>query len=310
MSRGVVVALSTLGLTGLVAGCAMVPAPDLGFHAAPVTIADHGKPTRLHVDRAGRSGPAIIMLHGLGGTSQGWHAIAPRLAARFRVHMPDMLGFGRSDKPLGADYGLPAQARRIRAYMRRAGIRRATLVGNSIGGTVALHLARLDPGLVDRLVLIATPIAVEELPAIKFAAAVPDLAQAFERTVPAPILVSIGNGAAFPQGARPPAFEISGQAAALGSPGGKEAVIATIKSMIATDSTRFRRAVRGIAKPALVITCDDDTIVPPDQSRELARSLPHAHLEILPDCNHAARVLRGKTIARWIAAFAGRPLRR
>src|SRR5207248_1854991 len=94
----------------------------------------------------GGSGSPIVFIHGLGSSGYiEWRFNLDHFAARHRVFAPDLPGFGRSDKPASARYGIPYFARSIDRYMANRRLRSATVVGTSMGGRVALELALAYP---------------------------------------------------------------------------------------------------------------------------------------------------------------------
>jgi pimeloyl-ACP methyl ester carboxylesterase len=99
------------------------------------------------------SGPALLLLHGIAGSSRTWRDVFPRLTDRFTVIAPDLMGHGQSQKPVG-DYSLGAFASGIRDLLEVLGIGRATVVGQSFGGGVAMQLAYQHPEQCERLVLV------------------------------------------------------------------------------------------------------------------------------------------------------------
>lgn len=101
------------------------------------------------------SGPAVLLIHGIAGSSLAWRAVMPRLASDHTVVAPDLLGHGESAKPLG-DYSLGAHASGLRDLLAAIGIERVTVVGQSLGGGVAMQLAYQHPELVERLVLVSS----------------------------------------------------------------------------------------------------------------------------------------------------------
>src|SRR2546429_1981001 len=103
--------------------------------------------------RAGGSGPVIVLVHGITSTSATWERVMPALAKRFTVIAPDLLGHGGSAKPRG-DYSLGAYASGVRDLLIALGHERATFVGHSLGGGVAMQLAYQFPERCERLVLI------------------------------------------------------------------------------------------------------------------------------------------------------------
>ena len=101
------------------------------------------------------TGPTVLLIHGLGGTRQTWrHLIAP-LARNHTVIAPDLPGHGQSDPPAG-DYSLGAHACALRDLLLALGHQRATLVGHSLGGGVALQTAYQFPERTDRIALISS----------------------------------------------------------------------------------------------------------------------------------------------------------
>jgi pimeloyl-ACP methyl ester carboxylesterase len=101
------------------------------------------------------AGPALLLLHGIGDSSDTWRALLPTLARTHTVIAPDLLGHGRSDKPR-ADYSVAGYANAMRDLLSVLGIDRATVVGHSLGGGVAMQFAYQYPERCERLVLVAT----------------------------------------------------------------------------------------------------------------------------------------------------------
>ncbi len=101
------------------------------------------------------SGPALLLLHGLGCDSSTWLPAIPELAQHFTVIAPDLLGHGESDKP-DADYSLGGYANGMRDLMTILGVDKATVVGHSFGGGVAMQFAYQFPERTERVVLVST----------------------------------------------------------------------------------------------------------------------------------------------------------
>ncbi|HEX8149695.1 MAG TPA: alpha/beta fold hydrolase [Pyrinomonadaceae bacterium] len=104
-----------------------------------------------YVDAGG--GPVVVLLHGLGGNSTNWAFNTPALAQKFRVVVPDQVGFGGSDKPL-INYRIGTYVDFLDKFLSELKVERATLVGNSMGGWVAALYALRYPAKVERLVLV------------------------------------------------------------------------------------------------------------------------------------------------------------
>lgn len=101
------------------------------------------------------SGEVILLLHGIAGSSQTWRSVIRPLSRRYRVVAPDLLGHGSSTKPR-SDYSLGALSVMVRDLLDGLGITRATIVGHSLGGGVAMQFVYQHPDYVRRLVLIAS----------------------------------------------------------------------------------------------------------------------------------------------------------
>jgi 4,5:9,10-diseco-3-hydroxy-5,9,17-trioxoandrosta-1(10),2-diene-4-oate hydrolase len=112
-------------------------------------------------------GPAVVFLHGSGPGASGtsnFRSNAPAfVAAGYRVLLPDLIGYGASSKPEGIDYTLQLFADTVYEALAQAGVTSAVLVGNSLGGGIAMQLAFDHPGFVEKLVMMA-PGCIEELP--------------------------------------------------------------------------------------------------------------------------------------------------
>src|SRR3954467_374248 len=120
-----------------------------------VRIESHVVHGYRRVYRIAGSGPPLLLVHGIGDSSETWRTVIPRLARRHLVIAPDLLGHGRSAKPR-ADYSVAAYANGMRDLLGVLGIERATLVGHSFGGGVAMQFAYQFPERTERLVLVAS----------------------------------------------------------------------------------------------------------------------------------------------------------
>ena len=103
---------------------------------------------KIHYVEAG-SGPNVILLHGLGGSTQAWQFNIGPLAEKFHVFVPDQIGFGKSDKPL-VNYRIRTYVDFLDQFCKQLKIERATLVGNSMGGWIAAIFAASFPDRVDK----------------------------------------------------------------------------------------------------------------------------------------------------------------
>jgi pimeloyl-ACP methyl ester carboxylesterase len=148
------------------ASCAFTPYPAHGRSDAASTVFPHTLQTssvqtegtaivygaKIHYVEAG-SGPVVVLLHGLGGNAMNWAFNIAPLAHKYRVVVPDQIGFGQSDKPL-INYRIATYVDFLDAFLKELKIERASLVGNSMGGWVAASFALAHPEKVEKLVLV------------------------------------------------------------------------------------------------------------------------------------------------------------
>jgi len=99
------------------------------------------------------SGPTVILLHGLGGSTVAWQFNIAPLAEKYHVIVPDQIGFGKSDKPL-VNYRIRTYVDFLDQFCKQLKIERASLVGNSMGGWIAAAFTAAFPDRVDKLVLV------------------------------------------------------------------------------------------------------------------------------------------------------------
>jgi pimeloyl-ACP methyl ester carboxylesterase len=119
----------------------------------------------MHVERYGHGGAPVVLLHGFGTSSFVWRNVAPEIALANRTAFAiDLFGYGESDRPFDADFGIASQAELVDRALTALRLPKATIVGLDLGGAVALRLAASRPERVERLFLV-NPIALDEIPA-------------------------------------------------------------------------------------------------------------------------------------------------
>lgn len=142
-------------LVGLLLGNAIVVSrQEAGASGDSVLRLDGGD---VNVRQDGPSdAPALVLIHGLAGSTRWWDRVVPALAQSHHVIRIDLLGHGQSAKPSGGGYSIPEQGRRVGQALDRLGVKQAVVVGHSTGGSVATALAEQRPGLVTALALLDT----------------------------------------------------------------------------------------------------------------------------------------------------------
>ena len=235
------------------------------------------------------TGPAVLLIHGLGGTRQTWrHLIAP-LARTHTVIAPDLPGHGQSDPPAG-DYSIGAHACALRDLLLALGLHRATIVGHSLGGGVALQAAYQFPERTDRLVLISSGgLGAEVTPALR-AATLPgaDTVVAGLSAIPAGLTRSVLNAIPGIVG-RSDGRVLSDVLRGLSDQQQRKAFLQTARTVIDWRGqmvTANRQLGLLTDVPLLVAWGADDKTIPPHHHHALAERVKHAVTVEIADAGH------------------------
>src|SRR5450755_1160927 len=203
----------------------------------PRKISLHGR--SVNYVQAG-SGPVLLLIHGMAGTLENWRAVIEPLARGHTVLAPDLPGHGTS-APGGGDYSLGALAAGLRDLLIALGHERATLVGHSLGGGIAMQFAYQFPEITERLVLVCSGGLGPELSPVLRAAALPG-ADLFIAATAGPGRIAgsaVARGLAT-VGLRPNAdvAEVARGYASLADPDRRAAFLATLRAVVSTDGQR------------------------------------------------------------------------
>ena len=243
------------------------------------------------------SGPVLLLVHGMAGTAENWHSVIESLALRNTVIAADFPGHGLS-APGGGDYSLGSLASGLRDLMLTLGHERATLVGHSLGGGVALQFTYQFPEMVERLVLVSSGGLGPDVSPILRAAALPgaDLFIAATAGIGSQAGSLIGRGLGM-LGVRPSAdvAEVARGYASLTDPERRKAFLATLRAVVGTDGQRVAaldRLYLAEALPLLILWGDGDPIIPVAHAEEAHRALPNSRLEIFAGVGHVPQLER------------------
>lgn len=234
-------------------------------------------PHRIHAAEFGADGEPLVLLHGLSGSSRWWRRNVPELARTSRVVVPDVIGFGRTRlrgtlPPIGEIADLLA------GWMDRLALGPVDLVGHSMGGQIAVHLAARHPERVRRLVLVD-------------AAGIP-------RPITPRTLTRFAAEVAPPRRWGDPFFlpTIVGDALLAGP----RTILRAIGHILRDD---VRLLLPRVAAPTLVVWGELDTIIPVEHAREFREGIPGARLAVLRDAAHNPMVDRPEAFNRLVADF-------
>jgi pimeloyl-ACP methyl ester carboxylesterase/putative sterol carrier protein len=236
------------------------------------------------------SGPPVLLLHGLGASKISWLPIMPELSRSYRLVVPDLPGHGESSKPRG-DYSMRTYAHVVRVLMDATGLERPIVVGNSMGGRIALELALRSPKRVAALGLLDPAV-----PGLRWR-----YIAGFTRVFPTefgPLSFALRRRwmeaavrALFAHPERLPADAIVGAAdefiRVYSEPAARFAFVASLRHLVTERPGPFWASMRRIRQPAMVVFGDMDRLVPRRSGADLAAHLPDCELHVLPEVGHA-----------------------
>lgn len=253
------------------------------------TIEIHGQPVTYH--RFGE-GPPVLLLHGITSSSRTWKAVTPRLAERYTVIAPDLLGHGRSAKPQG-DYSIGGYASGVRDLLVALDLPRVTVVGHSLGGGVAMQFGYQFPQRVERLVLVDSGGIGREVSLALRAAALPGselvLPLLFTPTLHDALF---GLRRALAGVGLEPNADVRGVAegfASLTRADARRAFLDTVRSVIDPSGQRVSARDRLYLTsdiPSLIVWGENDRIIPVEHARVAHELMPGSRLEIFAGAGH------------------------
>lgn len=234
----------------------------------------------------------LLLLHGVTNSSETWEPAAAALAGRFRIIAPDLLGHGQSATPRG-DYSLGAHASGVRDLMTALGIDRATVVGHSLGGGIAMQFAYQFPERCERLVLVSSGGLGREVHLLLRAATLPGADWVLPLLTSRGVRgVGRGVGSVLRRGRIAPSGDIDVLARGMGSlhdHGSRQAFLHTVRSVIDTGGQRVSANDRlhlAAVLPTLIVWGERDSIIPPEHGRAAHAAMPGSRLEIFPGAGH------------------------
>jgi pimeloyl-ACP methyl ester carboxylesterase len=242
--------------------------------------------------RQAGSGSVVVLVHGITSSSATWKLVMPHLADRFTVIAPDLAGHGESAKPRG-DYSLGAHASSLRDLLLALGHERATFVGHSLGGGIAMQFSYQFPERCERLVLVDSGGLGRDVNWLLRAATLPgsELVLPF---LAATRLLDVGARAggwlkALGLGLGTDLEEIARGHSTLSDSAARAAFVHTLRSVVEPGGQRVdasNRLYLAEHLPFLLIWGERDSIIPVSHGRATHERLPSSRLEVFPHSGH------------------------
>jgi pimeloyl-ACP methyl ester carboxylesterase len=240
----------------------------------------------VHYREAGQ-GPVLILIHGLGSSSEAWNADLDSLAKSYRVIAIDLPGFGKSDRPK-ADYSVRYLAGVVNEFMDSLGLTRATLAGNSLGGWVAALVALENPQKVSNLILVnSAGLRREGAPPVKLDPATRDEEKA--------LLLTVFSNQSF----------VTDQVVDEQWEYSKE-VRPVVQSMLASFKSSppfLDDRLKDIKVPTLVIWGRQDKMIPLEAGKRFAKGIPGARLAVIENAGHLPQIEQPDAFNRAVKGF-------
>ena len=238
----------------------------------------------------GSQGSPVILIHGIGGYIEAWLPNFDALAAQHQVYAVDLLGHGRTDKPLDVSYTIASLTQFVKDFMAALGIEQAHVVGHSLGGAIGTRLALTFPTVVDKLVLVESAGLGKEASLVLRITSVPFLGEMLTRPSRS------GSASSGKMLVYNPAImtnelvELNYQMAAL--PGAQQSFLKTLRAngnLFGQKKSMYSPNVRGlpsITHAVLVIWGRQDKVLPVMHAEVAAKGLPNVRVNVLDNCGH------------------------
>jgi pimeloyl-ACP methyl ester carboxylesterase len=253
---------------------------EIRLHGHPVSYYETG------------SGPVVMLVHGITSSADAWRGVMPALAEHHTVVAPDLLGHGGSAKPRG-DYSLGAYASGLRDLLAALGHERATVVGHSMGGGIAMQLAYQFPERVERMALVSSGGLGKEVGLVLRAATLPGAELVLPLlTRDGPRAVVIGAAHVLSRLGLRTRADVRGTALGLASlrdDDARRAFIHTARSILDASGQRVSardRLYLAEGMPTLIVWGDRDPMIPVAHGIAAHEQIPHSRLERFPDAGH------------------------
>ena len=249
---------------------------------------------RVHYEVEGPAGgPAVVLIHGLGGRAEDWRNLAPFLAeAGFRVYLPDLPGYGRSEKPTDFSYSVRDEADVVVGFLDALGLKQVDLGGWSMGGAIVQHVAADHPERVRRLMLFDSA-GIFVLPAWNVELFTPTSAAELDQLD----VLLMPNPPKLPGFLARDILRVSDERAWI--------IHRAISEML-TGRDATDKLLPGLKMPVLIVWGSADRILPLEQGEAMHGLVPQSEFDLVAGCGHLAPGQCAPQMERQVVGFLKR----
>ncbi|HLY40081.1 MAG TPA: alpha/beta hydrolase [Terracidiphilus sp.] len=240
-----------------------------------------------------KDGPPVVLVHGLGGRAEDWRNLAPYLKkAGYRIYVPDLPGYGQSERPGDFSYSIPDEAEVVVGFFDKLDLQRVDLIGWSMGGWIVQWVAARHPERVKKLMVLDSA-GIRARPTWNTALFTPTTADELARL----------DDLLMPNPPHLPAFiardvlRVSREHAWV--------IQKALRSMLTGDDVTDTMLPE-MKMPILIVWGSEDHITPLSEGNEMKRLAPHAELDVIGGCGHLAPVQCSREIAPAMVGFLNR----
>lgn len=249
--------------------------------------------SRIRYLKAGSAKRNLVLIHGLGASAERWDLVIPSFAKNFTVYVPDLIGFGFSDKP-NVDYTTDFFAKFVASFLSELGIKKAIVVGSSLGGQIAVEFASSNQQTVERLILVSPAGAMKQstpaLDAYIMAALYPD-----PSTAKNAFSMMTGNNKEVSQ------TTIDGFVQRMLMPNAKYAFMSTILGL--KNAPEISNKLEVLEIPTLVIWGELDPVIPIKYAEYFVQKIRDCRFYQMENCGHTPYVEDPKEFTKIVLGF-------
>lgn len=244
---------------------------------------------------SGNSDETLVLIHGLGASAERWDQVMPIFAEKFRVVIPDLIGFGYSDKPL-ADYTMDFFSDFLKQFLESANISSTNLIGSSLGGQISAEFTAANPNTVEKLILVSpSGVMKQSTPALDayiMAALYPT-----EQSATNAFEMMEGSGESIDQKI------VSGFIERMQLPNAKLAFMSTILGL--KNAEIITKKLPSILTQTMLIWGSDDPVIPIQHADDFISSIKDCRFVRMDGCGHTPYVQDPHTFSEKVLDFLG-----